>query len=347
MSSEAVGWAFKQRNLPSSVKFTLVAMCECAHYETTRIYPSIEHLREITGQNRKTIIANIAVLEREGYITDTGLRCGGTKQIKVYSPAIGTVPKTGLLSDKKPAPKSTKNGTVPKTVQSQKRNSSENGAKESQKRDTEPSREPSRNNPLNPPRTGERKVRVKLDQDWQAPAVAKLSPAASAAAAQWPDGAYAAQAEAFAQYHRGSGHRRADWDELWAAWVIRHHEGVMRAARHGHGVVAPQPAEAGRTVEPKPASAAKAREDGRSADLHDVLREQVGEALWAEWYAPAALLIGEDRLVVAAPSEFHRSWMEDRCGEALRHAADTLGIGFDAIDYQMIAPAKNSKRGRK
>lgn len=122
MSSEALAWAFKQECPSSSVKFTLVALCECANYKTGRIHPSIEHITEITGQNRKTIIANIAELERRGFITDTGERTGKTRQIKVYQADLGTVPKT---------------------EPSQERNSSENDRKESQKRDTEPSREPS------------------------------------------------------------------------------------------------------------------------------------------------------------------------------------------------------------
>lgn len=122
MSSEALAWAFKQEVKSSSVKFTLVALCECANYKTGRITPSIAHLCEITGQNRKTVIANIAELERAGLIADTGERCGRTGQIKVYSPVFGTVPKV---------------------EQSQKRNSSVSGRKQSQKRDTEPSLEPS------------------------------------------------------------------------------------------------------------------------------------------------------------------------------------------------------------
>lgn len=126
MSSEALAWVFRLDVKPSSVKFTLVALCECANYKTGRITPSIAHLCEITGQDRKTVIANVAELERRGLIRDTGERCGKTGQIKVYSAAIGTVPQT---------------------EQFQKRNSSGNGLKQSQKRDTEPSWEPSSSEP--------------------------------------------------------------------------------------------------------------------------------------------------------------------------------------------------------
>lgn len=122
MSSEALSWAFKLNIKPASVKFTLVALCECANYKTGRINPSVAHVAEITGQDRKTIIANIATLARMGVLEDTGERVGRTGQVKVYKALMGTVPKA---------------------EQSQKRNSSVSPRKESQKRDTEPSREPS------------------------------------------------------------------------------------------------------------------------------------------------------------------------------------------------------------
>ena len=123
MSSEALAWAFKSDVKPSSVKFTLVALCECANYQTGKIFPSIKHLCQITGQDRKTVISNIGKLLTEGWISETGERVGRTGQIKVYQANIGTVPKT---------------------EQSQERNGSAFPVKESQKRDTEPSREPSR-----------------------------------------------------------------------------------------------------------------------------------------------------------------------------------------------------------
>jgi hypothetical protein len=123
MSSEAVAWAFKSDVKPSSVKFTLVALCECANYQTGKIFPSIKHLCQITGQDRKTVISNIGKLVAEGWIDETGERVGRTGQIKVYQANVGTVPNM---------------------EQSQERNSSAFSLKESQKRDTEPSREPSR-----------------------------------------------------------------------------------------------------------------------------------------------------------------------------------------------------------
>lgn len=124
MSSEALAWAFKSDARPSSVKFTLVALCECANYQTGKIFPSIKHICQITGQDRKTVISNIGKLVSEGWISETGERVGRTGQIKVYQAHIGTVPET---------------------EQSQERNGSVFPIKQSRKRDTEPSMEPSSN----------------------------------------------------------------------------------------------------------------------------------------------------------------------------------------------------------
>lgn len=122
MSSEAIAWAFKVNLKPSALKFTLVALCECANYKTGHIHPSIAHLEEITGQDRKTLIANIAKLEQLGLLVDTGERSGRTGQIKVYRATTETVPNM---------------------EQFQKGNGSVFPSKQSQKRNTEPSREPS------------------------------------------------------------------------------------------------------------------------------------------------------------------------------------------------------------
>lgn len=220
MSSEALAWAFKQDVKPSGAKFTLVALCECANYKTGRITPSIAHLVEITGQNRKSIIAHIDLLERAGFITDTGERVGQTKQIKVYQPHLGTVPQT---------------------EPSLNRNSSDNGVKQSQKRDTEPSWEPSH------PTDGINTTREEPVQhvlDWRkheadkATAAKKASPKphiipvgwkpaqfgkatkSRAVVDGWPPGELAAQIEHFTAHHRGKGNRFTDWQDAWSTWVL-------------------------------------------------------------------------------------------------------------------------------
>lgn len=122
MSSEAVDWAFKQDIRQSALKFTLIALCHCANYRTGRIMPSIAYLCELTGQNRKTVIANIAKLEQMGLLEDTGAVCGKTNQIKVYRlPSVGAAKADPGYDGKSP----------------------ENAVKQSRNRDTEPSLEPS------------------------------------------------------------------------------------------------------------------------------------------------------------------------------------------------------------
>lgn len=134
MSVEAVTWALGQPITHSSAKFVLVVLANCASADTMMAFPSSTYLSSATGQDRKTVLANLVRLREWGLIEDTGHRRGETKQIVVYRLMVD-----GDLFSNTP-----KSGTVPKTELSQKRNSSENGgkesrfsAKQSQKRDTE------------------------------------------------------------------------------------------------------------------------------------------------------------------------------------------------------------------
>lgn len=118
MSVEAISWALKQPIQQSSAKFVLVVIANCADGKDFVAWPSTAYLAEATGQDRKTVMKNVALLRDLGVITDTGERKGETKQIPVYrlnDTEFGTVKQTKS---------STKNGTA---KQSQKRNSTENG----------------------------------------------------------------------------------------------------------------------------------------------------------------------------------------------------------------------------
>ena len=106
MSVQAMTWAFRQK-MKSSIKFVLITLCDYADAEN-RLWPSISDLVEKTCMDRKTIMAAIDTLEKNGYLIDTGERRGRTKQVKVYF--VDT--------------NSTGNGTV---KECQKRNSTENG----------------------------------------------------------------------------------------------------------------------------------------------------------------------------------------------------------------------------
>jgi len=189
MSSEALAWAFKQDVKPSAVKFTLIALCECANYKTGHIFPSIKHLAEITGQNRKTIIANIQKLEDAGLLVDTEQRAGTTKQIKVYRATTETVPNT---------------------EQSQIRNSSVSDVKQSQKRDTEPSREPSSN---------KKDTAREISEDWQ-PAEFGKDAKSRKIIERWTPAELAHQLEHFIAHHRTRQNKFPSWQDAWKTWVL-------------------------------------------------------------------------------------------------------------------------------
>lgn len=206
MSSEALAWAFKQQCPSSSVKFTLVALCECANYQTGRIFPSIAHISEITGQNRKTIIANIAELERQGFLLDTGERTGTTRQIKVYQATLGTVPKT---------------------EQSQKRNSTEKAPKESQKRDTEPSRTFKNKN-----------TRAHLIPDGWLPSQFGAGTESRSIVDSWTEKKLQTSIEVFWSHHRARGNQFQDWQSAWSTWVLnsrKFENGNQRSNRNNSG----------------------------------------------------------------------------------------------------------------
>lgn len=133
MSIQCIAWVFKQPVKPSSLKFVLVAMADCANEkDDMRCWPSVDHLCETTSQDRKTVLANIATLVKMGWLVETQERKGRTKQVKVYKLCL-------------PEINNTKSGTVrviPDVIHKESRFSHERvpktDGKESRKRDTEP-----------------------------------------------------------------------------------------------------------------------------------------------------------------------------------------------------------------
>lgn len=172
MSYEAVAWALSQEISHSSAKFVLVVMAHHADKETWESFPSSASIAKSTGQDRKTVIANITRLRELGFIVDTEKRVGDTKQIPVYllnSTKNGPVKEDSAEADGNS--NSSENGIL---KQSQKRNSSENGTvpnfpgnstvfpanstvfpgKQSQKRDTErSSKDQNKSGNIKPPVT--------------------------------------------------------------------------------------------------------------------------------------------------------------------------------------------------
>lgn len=131
MSVESITWALKVPVPASSAKFVLVVLANQANDETGLAFPSIAYLSDATGQDRKTVISNIAKLIEWGLIEDTGQRVGATKQVICYRLRKGA----DLFAEQSQKRNSSKSGTVPKTDG----NSPVFPPKQSQKRDTEPS----------------------------------------------------------------------------------------------------------------------------------------------------------------------------------------------------------------
>lgn len=124
MSFYALGWASLQRPKRASDKLVLIALADRHNTEHNVCWPSLAWLTDFCCLDRKTVIACLDRLERDGMVADTGRRVGKTGQVKVYSLAItgpeNAVPKAEPLDDKSPAFSS----------------------KESQKRNTKPIKEP-------------------------------------------------------------------------------------------------------------------------------------------------------------------------------------------------------------
>lgn len=128
MSFDAIRWALAQPVEKSSAKFLLVAMASCVNGDGSEMlcWPSVQHLADTTGQDRKTVIDGLRRLREAGFATDTGARKGVTGQVAVYrlnSPKTGTVspasstPPQAADTDSNSTENGTgtENGTVPKT----------------------------------------------------------------------------------------------------------------------------------------------------------------------------------------------------------------------------------------
>lgn len=207
--------------------------------------------------------------------------------------------------------------------------------------------EPSLNHTPLTPRRGNECAKARIPEDWKVPDIADLPASIGALASQWPAGAYEAEGEAFHQHWLGRGHRRADWAALWASRVQARHDAVMRSAKAGvtYAAAGSASAQAAPPIERAPITA-KRREDTRSAELHDALAEQLGQRLWEQWFAPAALIFDESGgLAVVAPTAFHRTQLESVHAPAIETALSALGRGVDWIRFITDGPA--TAKGKK
>lgn len=133
MSTTAVAWAMSLPLPPrtSSAKALLIVLSFMSRLTKTQkleCFPSVGYLVAVTGQNRKTVIANLDKLERWGLLSDTGRRMGVTRQVIVYRvhmrAKISTRLPHGYSKAKKRRPKNNDKCT-------------ENASQASRERDTE------------------------------------------------------------------------------------------------------------------------------------------------------------------------------------------------------------------
>lgn len=74
----------------------------------------------------------------------------------------------------------------------------------------------------------------RIPDDWTPPPIAELSPEAKALAAQWPDWAYRAEAEAFKNFWLTETRvtsRKSDWNRAWCNRVVAVNGKVLREAK--------------------------------------------------------------------------------------------------------------------
>lgn len=102
MSIEALGWAIRQPVFPSNRKFVLVLLANYASDDWLS-FPSVTTISSGTGLKRETVAKAIDSLIEDGFLKDTGKRCGDTGRIKVLElsgkvpncPPVGSIQLSG------------------------------------------------------------------------------------------------------------------------------------------------------------------------------------------------------------------------------------------------------------
>jgi hypothetical protein len=117
MSFPALGWASMARVTRASDKLVLLALADRHNSEHDLAYPSLAWLCDFSSLDRKTVVASLDRLEREGFIADSGVRVGKTKQIKAYKLNFNSAEKGTVKTEPLDG-----NSTVISAEQSQKRN---------------------------------------------------------------------------------------------------------------------------------------------------------------------------------------------------------------------------------
>ncbi|MDP2129979.1 MAG: DnaA N-terminal domain-containing protein [Erythrobacter sp.] len=188
-----------------------------------------------------------------------------------------------------------------------------------------------------------------LPEDWQMPPIDRLGPKTAALVRQWPPGAWEAVCETFRLHWQAEGgakgRKRLASKAALEAWAIRDHAKIMRDAKAGVSFVQLVPVlrggaggkgSGGQASGPVEPVAAQAREDDRSQAVRRELRRTLGGVIYDQWFAAVALIGDARGLVVIAPSEFQRAWIEDRFSPKILDAGRAvLGSGVRQVRFQV------------
>ena len=176
---------------------------------------------------------------------------------------------------------------------------------------------------------------------WTAPPIDRLGPKTAALVRQWPPGAWEAVCETFRLHWQAEGgakgRKRLASKAALEAWAIRDHAKIMRDAKAGVSFVQLAPVlRGGASAGPVEPVAAQAREDDRSQAVRRELRRTLGGVIYDQWFAAVALIGDARGLVVIAPSEFQRAWIEDRFSPKILEAGRAvLGGGLRQVRFQV------------
>lgn len=359
MSNHLVSEVLKREVGKMSRTAVMMVLADKASDDGSGIWASKQTIADELGCTRQTVIDTIAALVGDGLLAEVGQRTcpnGYTTeyQIKVENlEALPLVPAHQRKEDAKQRGQKepVKNLDGSKILTGQKFGRVKNIDATRQNSGPHPSKiltqtplEPPLNHSPLPPASGGSE-RVPFPEDWILPKKEELTPEAQACAMQWPDGAYEAEGEAFANYRRGRGDKQHDWVAIWAARVVAQHQHVMRGAKAG---IKTGTGAGGRVVAfersaPAPA-ASKSQEDAQSVELHRAIKAIMGDAVYERWIEPCALLFVDDGLRVIAPSTFTAARIEEKHGREIERALIAANITVDWHRVETEKPAKKGKR---
>lgn len=330
MSIKLMTVVWEMADLTAGAKLVLLALADQANDQGTHCFPSVQTICRRCGQGERTVRRILTDLEAAGHITRQH-RDGTSTQYRVH-------PNVQLEANP------CQNGTPAKMAPLPKRQATPAKlAPDPCQIGTLTTNEPSHNpSPPTPRRGAERERKAfAMPADWVASAAGALPEEIAALAAQWPDGAYAAEGAAFAEHWRGRGAKRADWNAMWAARVQARHAAVMRDAKAG--VVFGKTGSAGGEAVPSEPVAAQRRENDRSAELRAMLEATMDPADYATWLAPVAFVFEDCGLVVVTRSAFWASEVEKRHRQTISDALDGLGRGVDFMRFVSERTAVHGK----